>query len=78
MLKQHKKVCRVGWNGKKMFLVLINGDDYCIYDSSLSFESIRNVSEFLPWIAMKTADNKLVPWLTSQSDLLAEDWIVID
>ena len=28
----------------------------------------------LPFIAMKTADEKIVPWLASQTDLLAEDW----
>ncbi|NLL68412.1 MAG: DUF2829 domain-containing protein [Clostridiaceae bacterium] len=30
-----------------------------------------------PWIGMKTADNKFVPWLASQTDVLAEDWMVI-
>lgn len=32
----------------------------------------------LPWIGMKTADNKFVPWLASQTDMLAEDWAVIE
>ena len=27
-----------------------------------------------PWIGMKTADGKFVPWLASQTDMLAEDW----
>lgn len=27
---------------------------------------------------MKTADNKLIPWLASQTDLLADDWIVVE
>lgn len=29
-------------------------------------------------IYMKTADNKLVPWLASQTDVLAEDWQIVD
>lgn len=29
----------------------------------------------LPFIGMKTANNEFVPWLASQSDLLAEDWV---
>ena len=33
--------------------------------------------ENLPYIEMKTADNKLVPWLASQTDMLAEDWAVL-
>lgn len=32
----------------------------------------------LPWIGMKTADNKFVPWLASQTDLLAHDWEVLN
>lgn len=31
----------------------------------------------LPWIGMKTADGGFVPWLASQTDLLAEDWAVV-
>ncbi|HDR1805543.1 TPA: DUF2829 domain-containing protein [Pasteurella multocida] len=37
--------------------------------------SIRNLTTLE---YMKTADNKLVPWLASQTDVLAEDWNVID
>ena len=33
--------------------------------------------EVAPWIGMKTADNKFVPWLASQTDILAEDWEVV-
>lgn len=32
----------------------------------------------LPWIGMKTADNKFVPWLASQTDVLAEDWMILN
>jgi hypothetical protein len=31
----------------------------------------------LPYIFMKTADDKLVPWLASQTDLLSDDWEVV-
>ena len=34
--------------------------------------------EVLPFIAMKTADDKIVPWLCSQTDMLANDWQVVD
>lgn len=30
--------------------------------------------EVLAYVMMKTADDKLVPWLCSQADLLATDW----
>jgi len=41
------------------------------------YAGVRGVPErypHLPWIGMKTADDKFVPWLASQTDLLAEDW----
>lgn len=31
-----------------------------------------------PHIVMKTADDKFVPWLASQTDLLADDWGIVD
>ncbi len=73
-LKQGKKVARAGWNGKDMFLFLVSG-------GSWNFESdIDGIDdlEVLPFICMKTADNKLVPWLASQTDLIAEDWGLVD
>ena len=65
-LKNGNRVCRRGWNGKKMWLrIVIPGGDAKDYD--LGYEN-------LPYIEMKTADDKLVPWLASQTDVLAEDW----
>lgn len=55
-------VSRAGWNGKGMWLALQVPDEH----SKMS----------LPYIYMKTADDKLVPWLASQTDILAIDWSV--
>lgn len=72
-LKSGKKVSRTGWNGKGMYLV---------YVPSFSYNPQGIVAplglEKLPWIGMKTADNKFVPWLASQTDVLAEDWSVVE
>lgn len=65
MLKENRKVCRSGWNGKGMFIYL--------HTPSRTDERW----ERLPFIMMKTADDKIVPWLASQTDILAEDWCVI-
>ena len=29
------------------------------------------------YLAMKTVDNEVVPWLASQSDVLEEDWEIV-
>ncbi len=70
-IKMGMKVSRTGWNGKGMFLRL-NWNQ----SPTVKFEQKNSGYEVLPFIVMKTADNKLVPWLASQTDLLAEDWIV--
>lgn len=41
--------------------------------------SICSYGEYVmqPWIGMKTADDGFVPWLASQTDILAEDWEIV-
>lgn len=69
-LKEGKRVSRAGWNGKGMWLQLI--ENYQIgYDPHLLGRKL------LQWIGMKTADGSFVPWLASQTDMLAEDWGVV-
>lgn len=65
------KVCRSGWNGKGMWL------SYCDPYNNKQFnltEKPEAEGTFSPYIGMKMADNKYVPWLASQTDILAEDW----
>jgi len=40
----------------------------------------QNISELNhhAYIAMRTANNKIVPWLWHQTDALAEDWVIVD
>lgn len=64
LLKRGTKVARAGWNGKGMWLELQVPD--------------ANSKMTLPYIYMKTADDKVVPWLASQTDMLAEDWGVVE
>lgn len=61
-MRNGKKVCRAGWNGKGMWLSLVPA-------SSPPMEPTR-----LAYVQMYTAQMTLVPWLCSQTDLLAEDW----
>ena len=64
------RVARAGWNGKGMFVFRI---------ASWTFTDGRNDNlPLLPFLAMKTATNEVVPWLASQTDILATDWIDLD
>lgn len=83
-LKSGLKVQRSGWNGKGMWLSLSPGavdlpaDKYWSVHNREFAESNGGKATTLPYITMKTADNAIVPWLASQTDVLAEDWHVVD
>ena len=73
-VKSGAKIYREGWNGKGMYLALIAGNTV----RQAIAEHYGHAGETFPVldaIYMKTADNKLVPWLASQTDILAEDWL---
>ena len=78
-LKQDFKVARSGWNGKNMFLFLVPGSTFEVNRPPLlGIYPEGTIINYCPHIDMKTADNKVVPWLASQTDILAEDWTIID
>ena len=87
-LKAGKKVSRKGWNGKGMFLWLKQGvtikSDWC-HDPMLKRLVDENGGEILglPTICMYTHDSTgrkaiLTGWNASQSDMMMEDWIVVE
>jgi hypothetical protein len=53
---------RAGWNGAGMWVALQRPDAH----SKMS----------LPYFYMQTVQGDLVPWVASQSDLVADDWIL--
>lgn len=64
LLKKGKKLYREGWNGKGQFIALQVPDE--------------NSKMGLPYLYISTVSGKLVPWLASQTDLLAEDWFLAE
>lgn len=59
-LRMGIRVYREGWNGRGMWIALQRPG--------------ANSKMSLPYIFIHTAQGQRVPWLASQSDLLAEDW----
>lgn len=69
-IKDGHKVSRDGWNGKGMYLFLVSlwtfkGNESDVYPNS----------EF---IAIKAAGDNITPWLASQQDMLADDWMIVE
>lgn len=63
-MKMGKRVARRGWNGKDMFLRIQAPD--------------KNSFMSLPYIYMRPVGGGLVPWLASQTDMLSDDWFIVE
>ena len=75
LIKMGRLVQRAGWNGKNMFVFLVPGSKFNVNRAPLLgiFDEGTEV-DYHGHVDMKTADGQIVPWLCSQTDLLAEDW----
>lgn len=63
-MKNGMKVAREGWNGKAQYLEMQVPDEH----SKMT----------LPYVYIRTVQGDLVPWLCSQTDLLASDWEIVE
>lgn len=73
------RVRRAGWNGKGMFLFLVPGSAFKVNRAPLlGIYPEGTEINYHAHVDMKTATGEIVPWLCSQSDLLANDWEVAD
>ena len=74
-LKCGDRVARSGWNGKGMFVFLVTGSNFRVNRKPLLgiYPEGTEIS-YRSHIDMKTADGSVVPWVASQTDLLATDW----
>lgn len=78
-MKQGHKVAREGWNGKGMFLYYVPPGRYdAITGPAKEIAAEDGKVDYGAYVAMKTAQGNVVPWLCSQTDLLANDWVIID
>jgi hypothetical protein len=86
-LKDGKRVARDGWNGKGMFILQAGG--YSVHKDNLraggpitkKFLESRGVDEMViqHHFDMWTAQNQYqTGWLASQSDMQADDWMIVE
>lgn len=87
--KQGYKIARQGWNGKNMFVAYMPALKLPPYSSNepgpkVNSRTARFIGEDTPldcqpYFAMFNAQQQWIPgWLASQSDMLAEDWIIVE
>ena len=76
------RLARAGWNGKGMWVVYQKGypDGIAINRNTAEATGIPEgtVKRFLPYLMLHTAQGDFVPWVASQTDLLADDWMLVE
>ncbi len=77
-LKSGQKVARKGWNGKEMFLYYVPEGVYPARMDAIKGHFEDDQVPYGAYIAMKTAQGNVVPWLASQTDILATDWDTVE
>lgn len=93
-LKAGKRVARAGWNGKGMWLLLVPGTPNVEPRAGTPYAKALEAShglpvgsgfaiEILPHIDMWTTNAQgrramLPGWLASQTDMLADDWQIVE
>jgi len=80
-MKHGKKVARAGWNGKGMYVVYRTGYPEGIPANKNTADAIGipegTLFKVQPYLQMKCVDGSFQMWLASQSDILAEDWYIV-
>ncbi len=63
-MRKGESVSRRGWNGPNQFIAMKDPDE----ESDMT----------MPYLYIRPTQGGLVPWLASQTDILATDWFVWD
>jgi hypothetical protein len=88
-LKEGKKVARKGWNGYRrgMYIYLTDGREIFEHEwderdpahTTTLTERLNGKVHIMPHIDMVGAHGeRIIGWLASQTDLLGDDWVIIE
>jgi hypothetical protein len=76
LLKAGERLARQGWNGKGMWIYHVPAASYPAQTQAAK-DNIGPLVPYGAYLAMKTAAGEVVPWLASQTDILADDWVLL-
>jgi len=85
-MKKGMKTTRMGWNGKGMFCIYVPGTSDCKLKEGTPYANAlpgEKTIDILPHFDMYTVNAEgrramLPGWLASQSDMDADDWIIVE
>jgi len=78
ILRGGGRVAREGWNGNGMFLFLVNGSRFVVNrEPLLSILGEGTEINYRPHIDIYDAEGRVSPWVPSQADIMATDWVSV-
>lgn len=79
VMQRGKRVSRSGWNGKGQFIYFVPEGNYdpCTKAAAKYCTNKDGKVPYRAYIAIKTVDGSVVPWVASQTDILAQDWYTV-
>lgn len=79
LIKQGAKLTRTNWNGRGMFVYLVAGSQFVVNRAPLNqIYPEGTVINYRPHIDLKAADGSCGVWSPSNSDVLADDWEIVE
>lgn len=80
--KKGRKITRRGWNGKGMYVIYRTGYPEGIPCNKNTADAVGipegTLFKVRPYLQMKCVDGSFQMWLASQSDILADDWEIVE
>jgi len=78
-VKNGSRATRDGWNGKGMFIFLVQGSRFEVNREPMASVFGMGASvNYHGHIDMMTAQGYVVPWVASHADLLSQDWRLVE
>lgn len=75
------RIVRTGWTSMDKFVAYQAGYPGGVTINANTSAALGipegTVCKFRPYLVIRTADGDFVPWVASQTDLLAEDWLTV-
>lgn len=76
-VKEGKRIGRLGWNGKGMFVYYVPGGEYPT-QTEVAKKQFGASIQYNPYLAIKTTTESVSTWVPSINDCLAEDWEILN
>jgi hypothetical protein len=76
-LKTGARLARAGWNSKNQYVYYVPANNYPSQTESAKLE-FGDMVPYRAYLAIKTAQNDVATWVPSISDVLADDWQIVE